>query len=155
MRISARPANGFIAIAAATLILAGCTAGPGSTGGADASDAPAGNAGFQAARDAYDLKLAQCLRDAGFDVKDPQPGKGITETGEGLEAAASVCMRELGDPPRPDAQMDETEALEAMLVWADCLRDRGLEVVEPRLGEAFVLPDDATDEDVDACIPPV
>lgn len=155
MRISARSAHGFTAIVAATLILAGCTAGPGSTGGADASDAPAGNAGFQAARDAYDLKLAQCLRDAGFDVKDPQPGKGITETGEGLEAAASVCMRELGDPPRPDAQMDETEALEAMLVWADCLRDRGLEVVEPRLGEAFVLPDDATDEDVDACIPPV
>lgn len=155
MRTSSRSAVGRVAVIAAALFLAGCSASPTTGGSGTTSEAPSGNAGFSAARDAYDLKLAQCLRDAGFDVKDPQPGEGITETGEDLNAAASVCMAELGDPPRADAQMDETEALNTMLGWAECLRERGIEVIEPKLGEAFVLPDDATDEDVEACIPPV
>lgn len=155
MRSSSRRATGFAAVVAAALILAGCAAAPSGSGGGGTPDAPAGDAGFSAARDAYDLKLAQCLRDAGFDVKDPQPGQGITESGDDLNAAASVCMAELGDPPRADAKIDETEALQVMLGWAECLRNRGIEVVEPRLGEAFVLPDDATDEDAKACIPPV
>ena len=155
MRTSHRSAAGFVAVLAVALSLAGCSAAPSDSSPSSAPGAPAGNAGFSAARDAYDLKLAQCLRDAGFDVKDPQPGEGITETGDDLNAAASVCMAELGDPPRPDAQMDETEALNTMLGWAECLRDRGIEVVEPRLGEAFVLPDNASEEDVEACIPPV
>lgn len=155
MRTSPRAAVGRAAVIAVALLLAGCSAAPTTGGSGTTPEAPSGNAGFSAARDAYDLKLAQCLRDAGFDVKDPQPGEGITETGEDLNAAASVCMAELGDPPRPDAQMDETEALNTMLGWAECLRERGIEVIEPKLGEAFVLPDDATDEDVEACIPPV
>ncbi len=142
----------------ALILLAGCTVGPtgaSSTGADTTADAPAGDVAFQAARDAYDLKLAQCLRDAGFDVKDPAPGEGITETFDGLNDAASTCMAEIGEPPRADAKVDETEMLEGMLEWAECLRGRGIEVEEPKLGQAFVLPVDATDEDVAACIPPV
>lgn len=155
MRISSRhsrSAAGFAALLAVALTMAGCAAAPAGGGGTPTAAADT-DAGFQAARDAYDLKLAQCLRDAGFEVADPKPGEGITETGDDLNAAASVCMTELGDPPRFEGKIDPTEALKTMLTWADCLRDRGIEVEEPTLGEAFVLPADATDEDVDACIP--
>lgn len=155
MRISSRrSAAGFAALLALALTMAGCSSAPTGDDRPPASDAsaPDTDAEFTAARDAYDLKLAQCLREAGFQVADPKPGQGITETGDDLNAAASVCMAELGDPPRFAGKIDPTEALNAMLVWADCLRDRGLEVEEPRLGEAFFLPVDATEEDVDACI---
>lgn len=154
MRTIPRRAIVFAPALAALLLLAGCSGTP-TTPEASGAGARSGNAGFQAARDAYDLKLAQCLRDAGFDVKDPAPGQGITEDIPGLNEAAGPCMAELGDPPRPDAQVDETEFFTTMLGWADCLRGRGLEVVDPQLGEAFVLPAEATDEDVAACIPPV
>jgi len=140
-----------------TLLLAGCTGGTSGGGESEtsATNSTGGNAGFSAARDAYDLKLAQCLRDAGFDVKDPQPGQGITETIEGLNEAAGVCMKEIGDPPTPGGKVDEAEMLKGMLEWADCFRERGIEVEEPQLGQAFVLPEEATEADVTACIPPV
>ncbi|NYF09537.1 hypothetical protein HDC94_000693 [Leifsonia sp. AK011] len=138
-----------------TLLLAGCTGTTPTPAETSATDSTGGNAGFSAARDAYDLKLAQCLRDAGFDVKDPQPGEGITESMEGLNEAAGVCMREIGDPPTPGGKVDDAEMLKGMLEWADCFRERGVEVEEPQLGQAFVLPEEATEADVAACIPPV
>ena len=155
MRTTSRLAAALGPAIAVLVVLAGCTGAPTDGPPDTSSNAPTGDVAFQAARDAYDLKLAQCLRDAGFDVKDPAPGQGITETDPGLPEAASVCMKEIGEPPRADAQIDETEFLNTMLEWADCLRDRGLEVVEPELGQAFVMPSDASDEDVAACIPPV
>lgn len=149
----------FAAALIALIALTGCSgnppAGVSSDAPASTSDAPSGSAGFEAARDAYDLKLAQCLREAGFDVKDPAPGEGITESGPELTAAASTCMQEIGDPPRADAKVDQTEMLNAMLVWAKCFRNRGLEVEEPKLGQAFFLPVDASDADVAACIDPL
>lgn len=159
MRITSRrsrSAAGFAALLALALTMAGCAAAPAGSGGAppaSGTDSPDAAAEFTAARDAYDLKLAQCLRDAGFQVADPKPGQGITETGDDLNAAASVCMAELGDPPQFAGRIDPTEALKEMLTWADCLRDRGVEVEEPRLAEAFVVPADATEQDIDACIP--
>ena len=152
MRTSSRFAAAVAPAVTALVLLAGCTTAPASTTGDTTANAPAGEAGFQAARDAYDLELAQCLRDAGFDVKDPAPGQGITESLPGIEEAASACMTEIGDPPRPDAQVDETEMLNAMLKEAECLRDRGIEVDEPQLGEAFLVPADATEEDIAACL---
>ena len=74
---------GFAATAAILVTLAGCaapaeTSGPTSASGGEG--ASVSDAAFQAARDAYDLELAQCLRDKGLDVKDPQPGQGIQES---------------------------------------------------------------------------
>ena len=139
-----------------TLLLAGCTGGTSGEGESEtsATNSTGGNAGFSAARDAYDLKLAQCLRDAGFDVKDPKPGEGITETAEGINEAASVCMGEIGDPPMFEGKVDETEMLETMLGWAECLRERGITVEEPQLGQAFFVPEDASPEDLATCMPP-
>lgn len=157
MPTSSRPRFAAAALAPALgllLLLAGCS-GPTPDGAAgNDTSAPTDDAAFSAARDAYDLKLAQCLRDAGFDVKDPKPGEGITETAEGINEAASVCMGEIGDPPTSGGKVDETEMLETMLGWAECLRERGITVEEPQLGQAFFVPEDASPEELATCMPP-
>jgi hypothetical protein len=153
-----RSAAGLAATAAILLTLAGCSApadsgnAPGASGGSGGSSAS--DAEFSAARDAYDLKLAQCLRDSGLDVKDPQPGQGIQESSEEINAAASICMKELGDPPVSESPMDDSEILATHLTWASCFRELGYEVEEPVTGQAFVSPADATDEDYAACTDP-
>lgn len=139
---------GLAAAAAALLALAGCSSSepaPTTTGGA-VSDVD-----FSAARDAYDLKLAQCLRDRGLDVADPQPGQGITESSEAITAAAGECMSEIGDPPTPGTTMTDAEYLELTAVWADCFRGLGYEVGTPKPGDAFAAPEEATQQDLDTC----
>jgi hypothetical protein len=150
-----RSAAGFAATAAILLTLAGC-AGPAepapsadSGGGTVSSDAE-----FSAARDAYDLKLAQCLRGKGLDVKDPQPGQGIQESSPEIQEAASTCMREIGDPPVYESPMSDAELLETQLRWAECFRERGYETEDPKSGQVFVIPADTTDEDLATCTDP-
>ncbi|WP_120338740.1 hypothetical protein [Cryobacterium soli] len=149
-----RTLAGFTATAAILVILAGCaapaeTSSPTSASGGDG--ASVSDAAFQAARDAYDLKLAQCLRDKGLDVKDPQPGQGIQESSPEINEAASTCMREIGDPPTAASSMSDAETLTLQLKWADCFRQAGFGVSEPTSGQAFVIPNDASDEVVAAC----
>ena len=152
-----RTLAGFTATAAILVILAGCaapaeTSSPTSASGGDG--ASVSDAAFQAARDAYDLKLAQCLRDKGLDVKDPQPGQGIQESSPEINEAASTCMREIGDPPVPATTMSDAEVLSMYLKWADCFREVGFDVAEPVSGQAFVIPEDASAEVVAACTDP-
>jgi hypothetical protein len=153
-----RSAAGLAATAVILLTLAGCsapadsTAAPGASGGSGGS--AASDAEFSAARDAYDLKLAQCIRGKGLDVKDPQPGQGIQESSEEINAAASICMKEIGDPPVFESPMDDSEILATHLKWAACFRELGYEVEEPVSGQAFVSPADATDEDYATCTDP-
>lgn len=153
-----RSAAGLAATAAILLTLAGCSApadtgnAPGGSGGSDGSSAS--DAEWSAARDAYDLKLAQCMRDSGLDIKDPQPGQGIQESGDEVNAAASACMKELGDPPVFAPTENDAEILATHLTWAACFRELGYEVEEPVSGQAFVSPADATDEDYAACTDP-
>jgi hypothetical protein len=148
-----RSATGLAASAALVFLLAGCAPSAesgdaaGETGGAKTAD----EAEFSAARDAYDLKLAECLRGKGFDVKDPEPGMGIQESSEEINAAASICMQEIGDPPVYESPLSDTELHEVYLALAECYRDLGYEVVDPRIGEAFVIPETATDADMAAC----
>ncbi|QYF73179.1 hypothetical protein [Cryobacterium sp. PAMC25264] len=148
-----RTLAGFAATAAILVTLAGCSA-PAETNGptsASGGDGAVSDAAFQAARDAYDLKLAQCLRDKGLDVKDPEPGQGIQESSPEINEAASTCMTEIGDPPTFASSMSDAEALTLHLKWADCFRKAGFGVTEPTSGQAFVIPNDASDEVVAAC----
>jgi hypothetical protein len=145
------------------LALAGCTQDPAGqdVAGSEVPTAASSQRGtnvvdesqLSSARDAYDLKVAQCLRDKGFDVKDPQPGEGISEEGPGIREAASVCMKGLGDPPTMEfTEQNIDEMLTTQLTWADCLRGLGYEVQEPRREQAFVMPEDVDENDVPKCI---
>lgn len=152
-----RPIAGFAAAAAILVALAGCAA-PAETGAPTSTPGGKGaavsDADFSAARDAYDLKLAQCLRDKGLDVKDPQPGQGIQESSPEINEAASTCMSEIGDPPTVASPQSDAEILSTYLKWADCFRDAGFEVTEPVSGQAFVVPEDASAEVLAACTDP-
>ncbi|MDI6022709.1 hypothetical protein QBL02_04030 [Leucobacter sp. UT-8R-CII-1-4] len=106
---------------------------------------------FSAERDKYDLKLAGCLRDKGFDVKDPRPGEGITEDSPEIREAASVCMAELGDPPTPAIKPGSPEYEKQQRAFISCLRERGNDVTEPKQDEALSIPESVTDEDLAAC----
>jgi hypothetical protein len=156
--ISARLAAGIGGTAVLILALAGCGGDEkAKAGAAPASDKPAGSAvsssDHSAARDGYDLKVAQCLREKGFKVKDPQPGEGITEELPGIRKAGSECMAEIGDPPTVAMTKEEdAELLKTSLRWADCLRDLGYQVEEPKSQQAFIMPKEATEKDIEKCM---
>lgn len=107
---------------------------------------------FSSARDAYDLKLAGCLREKGHDVKDPKPGEGIQESSAEINAAASECMAEIGDPPTvAPSKQEAAKQRQRLLDQVKCLREKGYEVEDPGSEMAFTIPEDAKQEDVDAC----
>lgn len=145
-------AIGCIAAAGAMFMLTGCTAGAPNPGTSPSSSARGSSAAkLDSARDAYDLKLAQCLRSKGLDVKDPQPGQGIRENSPGIRAAASECMREIGAPPTNLTSEDEKKIAASYLKSAKCFRERGYDVPDPAPKQALVVPERASDSDVAAC----
>lgn len=85
------------------------------------------------------LEYAQCLRDQGLDVEDPEPGEGIQLQNEGgpNEADAALEACEHLAPPAPSGG-DEGEQREDMLDYAQCMRDNGVEKFEdPKPGEGI------------------
>jgi hypothetical protein len=140
------------------IALAGCaTSAPDATdpsqgGGAGGStEQPTTEAEFAAARDAYDLKLAQCFRDKGLDVKDPLPGVGITENNPEIQAAFPECAEEIGDPPTSENVKATPEDVARALAQAECLRELGYEIQEPTLDDIGFIPAEVTAEDFDTC----
>lgn len=86
------------------------------------------------------LDYAQCMRDNGVPMEDPQGGeggRGLTLMGDGIDpevvqAAEEKCgeileaaMPEDGGPELP------AEQKEALLAAAQCMRDRGWKVADP------------------------
>ncbi|MFB2580846.1 hypothetical protein ACEXQD_06315 [Herbiconiux sp. P15] len=146
----------LLAAPALLLALTGCVAGgssdaassPGSTGGADQ---PITEAEFSAARDAYDRKLAECLRDQGLDVKDPQPGEGITEDSPEIRAAYPACAAEIGDPPSSAGIEISPEDLDKLLEQAECLRKAGYDIQEPTTTDPGFIPAEVSEEDFETC----
>src|SRR5262245_46111765 len=84
-------------------------------------------------------RFAQCMRDKGVDVKDPQPGAalgGIAGMGEGIDQndphviqAFQECQSTLpngGQPPRLNPQQ-----VEIFRQFAQCMRDHGIDLPDP------------------------
>jgi hypothetical protein len=104
------------------------------------------------------LAYNQCLREQGIDVPDPsvdsegnvvfeqrlssedddtegQDQPGLAFNREDFERAREVC----GDPPAAvfggSGDIDETELADALLEFAQCMRDNGVDVPDPDLSE--------------------
>lgn len=148
-------------VLALTLAACGPDAAPtASTGGPATSSSASGGGSAQAAgnanaeRDAYDLELAQCMRNQGVDVKDPAPGKGITEVGPQFEAAAATCRGVIGEPPIFNWTPEElARKHKEYLAEAECYRKLGYDVEDPGPEEAITLPDGLTDAEFHGCNP--
>lgn len=120
----------------------------GESGGAGESSAPLS----QDERDEMMLQYAQCLREHGVDVDDPQPGQGIQlQVGPEDQATAEEAMEACEEflPPAPPAEVDEEQMWEYMLAFAQCMRDNGVEdFADPQPGEGINIgPEVAEDPD--------
>ncbi len=83
------------------------------------------------------LKFAQCMREHGVDMPDPEPGGGVRMNGEGLsedqmEAAQSACQKwmDMAEPEDGGKEMTEEEK-QSFLDMAACMRDRGYDFPDP------------------------
>jgi hypothetical protein len=138
--------GGRVVLAAAVLAAlattaAGCGSsdkGPGVAtvgGGAPAASASASAAAGD--RDEQLRQFAQCMRDNGVDVPDPQPGggafgglaAGLNQNDPKFQAAFTACQAKLpngGQPPKLDAAQ-----VEQYRAFAQCMRDNGVDLPDP------------------------
>ena len=130
-------------VAAASVVCAlGMVAACGSKSTTDA--APSATSATESAED-YNLKFAQCLRDAGFNVSDPSANKDVRSEDTGgdpaaFNAASQECEKKLG--PAPGASSDDLndpETLDAGVKMAECLRADGYDVKDPEPGKGLAL----------------
>jgi len=93
------------------------------------------------------LLLARCLRDNGYDVKDPKNDEGLrsvltpifiaadekgrTELFETIQACAEENNIPLGDNAAFENPEDVADRLDTELEFAQCLREKGIEVEDP------------------------
>ncbi len=141
------------------LALAGCSSSgaapvspaPGSSSSSGGAGQPTTEAEFSAARDAYDLKLAQCFRDLGLDVADPKPGEGITDDNPEIQAAYPECSAKIGDPPSNKGLTIDSEMLAKLLVRANCLRDLGYDIKEPTSTDPGFIGAEVGPKDFETC----
>lgn len=109
--------------------------------------------------DEYQLAFAQCMRDRGIDMGDPDGGgQSITQADDAFLEAAEACQSEIGEPPAntgdagtggPSAE----ELREEHLKIAECLRELGVDVPDPAPGEDLAIPSDVPAEAFETCAP--
>ncbi|MFG1706323.1 hypothetical protein ACFLIM_24310 [Nonomuraea sp. M3C6] len=145
----------LIALSAAALFLSGCGGGE---GGSDvASVNGTGNQAAASAKPSEDphqrnLKFAQCMRENGVDVPDPEPGKGMMMKFDGsvprekVEQAQAACKQYAPSGQR-SGQADPKMA-ENLRKLAQCMRDNGVESYpDPDGGMMRITGDVAEDPD--------
>jgi hypothetical protein len=104
--------------------------------------------------DARNLKFAECLREQGLDVPDPEPGKGMTlKFGPGndqqkVQAAMEACRewapQGMAGGAAPDPSRDAT-----IREYAQCMRDNGVDAFpDPEGGMIRLNPDAGEDPDL-------
>ena len=101
------------------------------------SDAPADDEAADLDPEDAMLKFAQCMREHGIDMPDPEPGGGVMLNGEGvapeqLEAAEADCQKwmDMAMPEDGGGELSEEEK-QAFLDMAACMRERGYSFPDP------------------------
>ena len=119
-------------------MVAGC-------GGKDSAGAAASASNAAQSAEDYNLKFAQCLRDAGFNVSDPSADKDVRSEDVGGDPAAfneatQACEDKLGAPPGAGSDdLDDPDTLAAGVELAECLRADGYDVKDPEPGKGLAL----------------
>jgi hypothetical protein len=115
------------------LTLTGC--GTEETGGNDVASAGGTSStaagGEELSQDEMGVRFAQCMRENGVDMPDPEPGKGIQlkvgpETPQETVRAAMEACREYNPQENGSAQADPAREA-AIREFAQCMRDNGVE----------------------------
>jgi hypothetical protein len=144
MLLRHRASAALVAVLAAVLI-AGCTKSAGGPEVASLGDNPPGLAAAPTPSPTSDdrteqlRQFAQCMRDKGVDVKDPQPGAalgGAAGMGDGLDRndphvldAYQACQSKLpGGSAIPRLNPQQVELYRQ---FAQCVRDHGVDLPDP------------------------
>jgi hypothetical protein len=95
------------------------------------------------------LEYAQCMRDNGIDMPDPEfngeggislgvgPDSGIDPESEEFQAAEEKC-RPILDEARPDVQLspeEQAEMQDELTAMAECMRARGHDMPDPQVAD--------------------
>lgn len=117
--------------ALAALLTASALAVGGCGSGADSASTTTSAAASGNAKDAQGVKFAQCLREHGVDVDDPEPGQGIRIQITGgtpkstVDAAMEACRKY--DPMQQSGASADPQAEAKLRKMAQCMRDNGVE----------------------------
>lgn len=153
-----RRLSGVAAFLAGPTLLFGLAACAPTTGVGLQDPASSSNAG-EMTRAQWQLKYAECMRGEGIDMPDPDVNGSVSVGGGGpdpaaLQVAADKCRTELGSPPAVTAEEQES-ADQQFLQWgreiAECYRENGYDMPDPKAGEELQLPSDAPGTVVEQC----
>jgi hypothetical protein len=121
----------LLAVSGAAISLAAC--GGGSGGQTNAQQT------FQDAA----LKFAQCMRQHGVDVPDPQAGSGgiqiqagqngVDPQSQTFQDAQSACQHFMRDAIPADQRPDPTQMRDQLTKLAQCMREHGIDMPDPQV----------------------
>ena len=114
-----------------------------------------GKTGAAASKSSVDdqgVKFAECLREHGLDVEDPEPGKGLRITGKlpkgEVDEAMEACRKY--DPMQNGQASADPDAEDRVRKMAQCMRENGVEEFpDPEPGSAGLKIDQKVAEDPD------
>jgi hypothetical protein len=132
---------------AVPLLLAGCGAAPTTSGIASAGGAaaqPTASASAPADRGEAQLKFAQCMRENGVDMADPNGSGTIriqSKKGEQgkTEKAMEACRHLMKDVVGDKGAAPDPKRLDEMSKYAQCMRENGVDMPDPEPNGRFVL----------------
>lgn len=153
-RRGGRRASVVALLTAPVLALALAACAPGAETPPDRVDSGGGSDSANATFTQWQLDFAECMREHGVDMEDPS-GSGTTSTKvqttdeDRMEQAKATCITKLGDPPA--MTQEERDASNAQFMeWsnglANCYRQKGYEMPDPKAGEPLQIPQDAPDD---------
>jgi hypothetical protein len=129
------------------LLAVGAALALGACGSSDDSGGSGSNAKSQDDK-AFEgaLKYAKCMREHGIDMPDPQRvgSGGIKQTMKGgpgskakMDAANKDCQKyqQIGGGRAPSAA-EQAKAKDAMLAYAKCMRDNGVDMPDPKFSNS-------------------
>jgi hypothetical protein len=127
----------------AAALLAAAALGVDACGGEEETPtSAASNASEDDKRREAQVKFAQCMREQGIDMPDPEPGGGPQKLKVGgdsgidpqeFEKAAKACEKYRDDIRPQLSEEEQQEFKEKALEWARCMRDHGIDVPDPQV----------------------
>jgi len=135
--------TGIPAIALAC-VLVGCSdSGSGTNGGGTVSGDDTATTTTSATSDDVLAQYAQCMRDNGVELPDPEPGNpgslyvGVDKDSPAFTSANKVCgsiLQGVVENRKNQSGEDQEEQHDKLLALAQCLRDHGVNVPDPQAG---------------------
>jgi hypothetical protein len=138
----------IVVVALLSIIFTACSTGAASNDGVASLSSPgaaAPTSSPEASLDAEDAMLAyaQCMRDNGIDMPDPQAGGGFVRIGgpgeggidpqsEEFQAAQEACGSLLEGAGFGGRRELSQEELDRMVEFAQCMRDNGIDMPDPQ-----------------------